>query len=162
MLSSKASKFVTRWVRCTMVTARSAHPTNCSPCVLTAAKPSGVPLRKLACGTCETGRREEQNGGGVSDLSDRGNLVIPHTAVEIEKGNSSSPRHTCTVARCRPFHTPFLPKPMRSSIVQVRIKNNKRCIKEPTIPRIHHSRPFSFSRLLIILVDPHKKVLAHF
>jgi len=26
---------------------------------------------------CETGQREEQNGGGVSDLSDRGNLLIP-------------------------------------------------------------------------------------
>src|SRR5258708_17422172 len=87
-LSSKASKFVTRWVRCTMVTARSAHPTNCSPCVLTAAKLSGVSLRKLACGTCETGRREEQNGGGVSDLSDRGNLVIPHTEVGVEKDSS--------------------------------------------------------------------------
>ncbi len=70
MQSSKASKFVTRLVRCNMVMARSAHPTNCSPCVLTAAKLSGVLLRKSACGTCETGRREEQNGGGVSDLSE--------------------------------------------------------------------------------------------
>src|SRR5207237_7734700 len=85
MLSSKASKFVTRLVRCTMVTAGSARPMNCSLCVPTAAKLSGVPLRKLACGTCETGRREWQNGGGVSDLSDRGNLVIPHTVVGIEK-----------------------------------------------------------------------------
>jgi DnaJ-class molecular chaperone len=78
MLSSKASKFVTRLARCTMVTARSARPTNCSPCVPTVAKPSGVLPRKRGCGTCETRRREWQNGGGDSDLSDSSNLVVTH------------------------------------------------------------------------------------
>src|SRR5207245_10365115 len=77
MLSSQASKFVTRLVRCNMVTARSARPTNCSPCVPPVATLGGVPLRKLACGTCETGRREEQNGGGISDSSDRGERYEP-------------------------------------------------------------------------------------
>jgi hypothetical protein len=85
MRSLQASKFVTRLVRCNMVMARSARPTNCSLCVPPVAKPSGVPPRKLACGTCETGRREEQNGGGVSDLSDRGKLVMTRSVVGVEK-----------------------------------------------------------------------------
>ena len=58
MQSSKASKFVTRLVRCNMVTAPSARPTNCFPCVPIVVKLSGVPPRKNACGTCETGPRE--------------------------------------------------------------------------------------------------------
>jgi hypothetical protein len=76
MRSLKASRFVMKLVRCNMVTARSARLTNCSRCVLPVTKPSGVPPRRPGCGTCETGRQEKQNGGGVSGLSDFGSTYL--------------------------------------------------------------------------------------